>query len=75
MQLAGKENRSTRIVFLTASLTIEPTIAAVEGGAWGIVLNEAAADTLVQCLTQLALSAGAEEASSAMSATRVLERP
>jgi len=54
LKLATSEQLSTRVVFLTASLTNQDVLDAVEWGAWGIVLKEAAADTLVQCLTQVA---------------------
>ncbi|WP_262299042.1 response regulator [Microvirga sesbaniae] len=54
LKLASSEQLPTRIVFLTASLTNQDVLDAVEWGAWGIVLKEAAADTLVQCLMQVA---------------------
>lgn len=40
----------TRVVFLTASATDQNIARAVDLGAWGLVLKEAAADRLLECL-------------------------
>jgi len=49
-----QDGLATRSVFLTGSASDEQIAAAVEGGAWGILLKEHALDTLVQCLRAVA---------------------
>jgi DNA-binding NarL/FixJ family response regulator len=48
------EGLMTRVVFLTASATDENIATAVELGAHGLVLKEAAADRLLECLAAVA---------------------
>lgn len=48
------EGLSTRIVLLTASVDDEQILHAVNNGAWGVVLKDAAGDELVECLTEVA---------------------
>jgi two-component system nitrate/nitrite response regulator NarL len=48
------ERLSTRIVFLAASPNDREIIAAVAGGAFGIMLKESAPDTLINCLQAVA---------------------
>ena len=48
------ERLSTRIVFLAASPNDREIVAAVAGGAFGIMLKESAPDTLVNCLQAVA---------------------
>jgi two-component system, NarL family, nitrate/nitrite response regulator NarL len=43
----------TRVVFLTATATDEQIVEAVSHGAWGIMLKDAAADALVDCLSSV----------------------
>ena len=50
----GRERLSTRIVFLTAILTDDQVLEAVALGVWGIILKEAAPETLVECLERVA---------------------
>src|SRR5215204_5925525 len=44
------EGLYTRVVLLTASATDQQILQAVSHGAWGIMIKDAAADALVQCL-------------------------
>jgi two-component system nitrate/nitrite response regulator NarL len=48
------ENLPTRIVLLAATLSDREIVAASKGGAYGIVLKESAADTLLACLHAVA---------------------
>ena len=45
---------ATRVVLLTGSATDEQIAAAVERGAWGLLLKESALDTLTACLKAVA---------------------
>jgi two-component system nitrate/nitrite response regulator NarL len=48
------ERLSTRVVFLAASLRDSEIVAAAEGGAYGIMLKDAAPDALLHCLREVA---------------------
>jgi DNA-binding NarL/FixJ family response regulator len=48
------QNIHTRAVFLCASITDEEIYAASGAGAWGLILKEAAPDTILQCLRDVA---------------------
>jgi len=48
------ENLATRIVFLAASPSDKEIVAAVAGGAYGIILKESAPDSLISCLHAVA---------------------
>jgi two-component system, NarL family, nitrate/nitrite response regulator NarL len=50
LAITEAEGLRTRVVFLTASATDEQITQAVARGAWGIMLKDAAADMLVDCL-------------------------
>ena len=54
LQHVEDEGLRTRIVFLTASATDEQILKAVTHGAWAIMLKDAAADSLVDCLQNVA---------------------
>jgi DNA-binding NarL/FixJ family response regulator len=45
---------TTKIVFLTASATDQQIVAAISGGAHGIMLKDAAPDGLVECIRKVA---------------------
>jgi DNA-binding NarL/FixJ family response regulator len=47
------EGLSTRVIILTASATDAHITTAVSRGAWGIVLKDHAADTLLQCVDKI----------------------
>ena len=55
LQHVEDEGLRTRIVFLTASATDEQILKAVTHGAWAIMLKDAAADSLVNCLENVAM--------------------
>ena len=50
LEAVEREGHASRIVFLTATATDSQITAAVRGGVWGILLKDAAAMTLVDCL-------------------------
>jgi RNA polymerase sigma factor (sigma-70 family) len=50
----SKDEDGPAVVFLTASATDQQLVAAVAGGARGIILKDAAADTLLDCLHTVA---------------------
>src|SRR4051794_20990191 len=50
LEILEQDGLATRSVFLTGSATDEQIAAAVEGGAWGLLLKESALDTLMECL-------------------------
>jgi two-component system nitrate/nitrite response regulator NarL len=54
LKAAAAERLSTRIVFLAATPNDREIVAAVAGGAFGIMLKEAAPDTLINCLQAVA---------------------
>ena len=54
LSVSEGEGLRTRLVFLTASATDEQITQAVARGAWGIMIKDAAADMLVECLEQVA---------------------
>jgi DNA-binding NarL/FixJ family response regulator len=53
LRAAVAERLATRIVFLTASLTDERMLQAVNLGIYGIVLKDSAPETLLDCLDQV----------------------
>jgi DNA-binding NarL/FixJ family response regulator len=53
LRAAVNERLATRIVFLTASLTDERTLEAVDLGVYGIVLKDGAPESLLDCLEQV----------------------
>jgi DNA-binding NarL/FixJ family response regulator len=53
LRAAVAERLTTRIVFLTASLTDERVLQAVNLGIYGIVLKDSAPETLLDCLDQV----------------------
>ena len=53
LEMVEAEGLSTRVVFLTSSATDAQIAESVRRGAWGIVLKESAADTLVACIQQV----------------------
>jgi len=53
LRTAVAERLATRIVFLTASLTDERTLEAVNLGVYGIVLKDGAPESLLDCLDQV----------------------
>jgi two-component system nitrate/nitrite response regulator NarL len=54
LKAATAERLSTRIVFLAATPNDREIVAAVAGGAFGIMLKESAPDTLINCLRAVA---------------------
>jgi two-component system, NarL family, nitrate/nitrite response regulator NarL len=54
LKAVAAEGLSTRIVFLAASPNDREILAAVAGGAFGIMLKESAPDTLINCLQAVA---------------------
>ena len=48
------ENLAARIIFLAASPSDKEIVAAVAGGAYGIILKESAPDSLISCLNAVA---------------------
>jgi len=55
LQHVEHEGLRTRIVFLTASATDDQILTAVTHGVWAIMLKDAAADSLVNCLENVAM--------------------
>jgi len=53
LRIIESEGLRTRIVFLTASVKDETATVAFSAGAWGIVLKEAAASELEECLLRV----------------------
>lgn len=54
LTVANSENLSTRLVFFTASIENDELAMAAVGGAFGVILKDAAPETLVQSLRQVA---------------------
>jgi len=54
LEAVARESMSTKIVFLTGTATDETIVAAINGGAWGIMFKEATADALGNCLNKVA---------------------
>jgi DNA-binding NarL/FixJ family response regulator len=54
LQIVEREEITTRVVLLTASVQDDQIATAVATGAWGIVLKDAAGDQLVGCLDHVA---------------------
>jgi two-component system nitrate/nitrite response regulator NarL len=54
LKMVMAERRATRIVFLAASPSDREIVDAVDGGAYGIMLKESAADELISCLRSVA---------------------
>jgi len=53
LQAVEDEGLHTRIVFLTATASDEQIHKAVTHGAWGIMLKDAAAESLIECLRKV----------------------
>jgi RNA polymerase sigma factor (sigma-70 family) len=53
LETARREGLPTRVVFLTASATDEHIAQAVALGAWGLLLKNAAANHLLECLAEV----------------------
>jgi len=75
LEAVTADRLSTRIVFLAASPDDREIVAAVAGGAFGIMLKESAPDTLINCLQ--AVAAGhrwlpAELVDGALERTRII---
>ena len=54
LKTLNAENLPTRVCFLAASLTDREIVDAAAQGAFGIILKEAAPDTLITCLHTIA---------------------
>lgn len=54
LAVASSENLSTRLVFFTASMASDELAMAAVGGAFGVILKDAAPEVLVQSLRQVA---------------------
>jgi DNA-binding NarL/FixJ family response regulator len=54
LAIASAENLSTRLVFFTASIESDELAMAAVGGAFGVILKDAAPEMLVQSLRQVA---------------------
>jgi two-component system, NarL family, nitrate/nitrite response regulator NarL len=54
LAVASSENLSTRLVFFTASIDSDELAMAAVGGAFGVILKDAAPEALVQSLRQVA---------------------
>jgi len=50
----GARKLKTRVIFLTASASDREIVEAVNGGAYGLMLKDAAADALLECLRAVA---------------------
>jgi two-component system nitrate/nitrite response regulator NarL len=54
LAIAEEEGLRTRIIFLTGSASDEQIFEAITHGAWAIVMKEAAAGTLLECMEKVA---------------------
>jgi two-component system, NarL family, nitrate/nitrite response regulator NarL len=54
LAIAEGEGLRTRIIFLTGSASDEQIVKAITLGAWGILMKDAAAGTLLECLEKVA---------------------
>jgi DNA-binding NarL/FixJ family response regulator len=54
LKAVSANNMATRVFFLTASPSDREIVAAIAGGAYGIILKESAPDTLISCLHSVA---------------------